>query len=659
MFGGVSRSIVTLVTVTACLAIPAGAGATTYCVAQTGGCPDDESAQGSLQAALTAAAADLPGPNTVRLGPGTYTAPGPGFDYSTPGAPAVAIRGAGQGLTTLQSSSGAPFILRLGVAGSAVFGLSIVLQAPSAAGLVLNASNTVAQFVTVTGTGGLGSADGVQLNGSATFTDGTVAMPESSDAAIKQVTGATGTVTRSHLSGAVGLATAEGGSTALAAHGVEIHASQHAAVAADTATMSIDSSLMVVHGSSPTALLSTNAELTVASATIVGSDGGGSSGVGGSISASDHSSASLTFTNSILRGFNHSFDRAVSGPGTAANLTAQYDDLHVTNSGSGSVPGLVTISHNIDTDPQFVDASSGDYHLFARSEAIDAGGPCDTICQAGFDLDGLIPPIDGDGDGTATRDMGAYEYGHRVPAASSSTIPSTTVRSPAPFDGRGSSDPDDGDRLTYAWSFDDGASANSAVTTHAFSTPGVHRATLTVTDSSGLTGTSYVEIRIVDAPAAPPPSHHHTKPKITNLMLAPPTFAVSARATAVSARSSLSRRRSGTSKGQSGDSRGSSIRFTLSETSTVTIAVERILTGHRSHGHCLSSARRGRACTVFESAGTLRRTAVRGGRVTIAFSGRIGQRPLAPGRYRVTVIATNTVRDISSPVSAPFTIVGR
>jgi NAD+ synthase len=52
------------------------------------------------------------------------------------------------------------------------------------------------------------------------------------------------------------------------------------------------------------------------------------------------------------------------------------------------------------------------------------------------------------------------------------------------------------------------------------------------------------------------------------------------------------------------------------------------------------------------------RRAVRAGRVSIAFSGRIGSKALTRGTYVATVTATNTLGTKSRRVSARFTIVG-
>jgi parallel beta-helix repeat protein len=63
---------------------------------------------------------------------------------------------------------------------------------------------------------------------------------------------------------------------------------------------------------------------------------------------------------------------------------------------------------NITNAPVFIDPENGDYRLLATSPCIDAGS--NDLVTTATDLDGNDRIIDGDLDGTATVDMGAYEF---------------------------------------------------------------------------------------------------------------------------------------------------------------------------------------------------------------------------------------------------------
>jgi hypothetical protein len=80
---------------------------------------------------------------------------------------------------------------------------------------------------------------------------------------------------------------------------------------------------------------------------------------------------------------------------------------------------------------------------------------------------------------------------------------------------------------------------------------------------------------------------------------------------------------------------GTRILFRLDGSANVSLRVERLLAGHRAHGRCSARAHRGRRCTVVRRVGRLPVAHGRAGANAVRFSGRMGARALAPGRYRL------------------------
>jgi len=166
-------------------------------------------------------------------------------------------------------------------------------------------------------------------------------------------------------------------------------------------------------------------DVTIANSTIVGNSANGN---GGGVLCY---SSDVKITNSILWD-----NRASNGPELAIDsggwwlfddydyssvLTVSHSDVRggedavvyfIRGEPSPFPPGPGTLEWgqgNIDIDPMFVDAGGSDHHLQLGSVCVDAGTNSPAGGLAVVDLDGNSRVIDGDSDGTAVVDMGAYE----------------------------------------------------------------------------------------------------------------------------------------------------------------------------------------------------------------------------------------------------------
>jgi parallel beta-helix repeat protein len=106
-----------------------------------------------------------------------------------------------------------------------------------------------------------------------------------------------------------------------------------------------------------------------------------------------YTSCNPVITNSILWS-----DASPEIYGGQAMVTVTFSDVRGGWTGMG----------NINIDPCF--ALPNDFHLMAGSPCIDTGTNTPPNGLAATDFDGFARPFDGDGNGTATADIGAFEY---------------------------------------------------------------------------------------------------------------------------------------------------------------------------------------------------------------------------------------------------------
>jgi hypothetical protein len=119
-------------------------------------------------------------------------------------------------------------------------------------------------------------------------------------------------------------------------------------------------------------------------------------------------STNLVVSDTIVRGFAQTYIRNSKSAGRSASLTISYSNMAKTGMSTGA-GNFFFAPTTIDADPLFANQAAGDYHLTLGSPSIDSGDP-NTASLPTDDFDGALRPVDGNGDGKARRDMGAFEY---------------------------------------------------------------------------------------------------------------------------------------------------------------------------------------------------------------------------------------------------------
>ena len=206
-----------------------------------------------------------------------------------------------------------------------------------------------------------------------------------------------------------------------------------------------------------------------------------------------YNSTGLRMTNSIAY-----FNTAAAGGNNIANVGIGVI-------GFSCAPELTEgIDNNISADPKFMDATNGNWHLSPNSPCIDAGV---NLASVSNDLDGIIRPFDGNNDGIATTDMGAYEstnaapYGVSVSASATTGSNSLQVVFTAHVFGP-STNAD-----WYGWDFYNTGSYNLSggnlqVVTNFYAMPGLYSINLAVSNNAGyadsITKVGYIRVYSAD-----------------------------------------------------------------------------------------------------------------------------------------------------------------
>ena len=400
------------------LAIPDIAGAADYCVGQGLGCDDPHTVQ-SLDVALDRADDDALA-DRILLSAGVHV-PSNGFSFRyhrLDGSVEIVGKGAGETIITRPSGASGEVLALDGAPGTSIHDVTLrVPENATNAPRALGTSN-LAHHVAVDEHSNQVSVQqrfGVDLYGGGRLEDASVILDDAEDTTGVSVYDGGASIRRTNVIASTGVYLyADDGATVersrITASYVGVHAYKGDNTIASTLIRFGENA-----GITATTVGGSGSDTTLDAdgVTLVGAGMPWSYGASASNASNPARNATVNLRNSIVRGAASPF-YASSKAGATGKVTvaASYSDYDPT--GNSTEDGASINESNVSNvgDAGFVNAAAGDYHLLSSSPLIDAGDPA---TAQGLDLDGNPLVTDGNHDGTARRDLGAYEVSGPLP----------------------------------------------------------------------------------------------------------------------------------------------------------------------------------------------------------------------------------------------------
>jgi PKD domain len=478
--------VLTLATAAAALAVPAVAGAATFCVgpASCAGISKGDNLQSALSAAQT-----NPGADDVLVSDRGSPYVGP-FSYNGAlNSNEVSIRGNGPGRPVITAGIGATVLT---VKAASLVGVDVRSES-SASGTGVASTDASLRDVTVsangTAPGGLGilAGPGTQLEVTRIVNHGVRNLLVGSGG---------GVVARDvRLENALmGVAVVPTASLEL----TQARVTSHGTGAFIQGTAGIDSSVITTTGPAGIGVAQDGGLLGLDHVTVARSGAGnGSDSALSLLATAANGSARLQAV--ALAGYSHGITRTLTGHTLDIFATDSVWDPSGDSLGGAAAGGFAELG-NAHVAPPLVDLARGDFRPRGGSVLIDRDIHVERIAGLFADIDGH-PAVDGDGNGSEIGDVGAFEYRRRAPQLDGLEAPTSGATGALLSFAGAASDPD-GDPVQLKWEFGDGTIADGSQATHAYATPGAYQLKVTATDSVGLSASRQITITVGDTPSS-------------------------------------------------------------------------------------------------------------------------------------------------------------